>query len=968
MSGSACNSSCPPTALSVSDSLVTVLSKDGTLSQGEVCGPCKPICFDTLKLDCLVPGCVVDVVSTNTRSYLLTNEGRVFELDSSQPDCPRVKELCIPQCNCKRDPVVQLKAGTTHVVMLTKHKKVYGYGDNTSYQLVPQGECTYNYPVPIIITDKIVMDQCTSSNSNCYVFQGTFVQPTSPTVPVDCNAGGGSACTFAGAITGSYTLSVSGTYNDGANHTVTSQSVPVTVSIPVFGNGTICGNQFNGTILFSGSATVTLTSSPTAISYGSPSGFFDVNGVTASLTASYTTLIGSSVSAYVTDNCGVSVNVCASVTFSAASASQPFTLGPNEGNGTFALTSAINSQTSVCSNISVVCPENRCDDALKLPIPQPCWANVYAGKNGTALVDTLGRIYVLGSLSGVRDNNSLLENNCLDNLLSGTKATLKFPADELKCPKYSKQCGCPSACGHPPSLQCTDLSKFNVELELTPNLVKNTVTDCGVSSDVYSIQNTTNVCDFLKKLKLCNETPNCDNVCTPCDNVINVRYGSSCSQDCPTVTAPILLLNHKSVSNVLAWMNNPAISSSNLDDLFSLLSQSNVPPIVSEFLNFDYAAGRVEFNNCEYFTDTSSICASQVVVLNPSGSSYYGSGSRPSSYFVIYVDIECDPRAIVMTQADPTKQCFNVNQILPTYGSNFSSPNYLPHSHFAINYGGILGSVELINLQAALGNFSYQVSPQYKNPITNKVYLTYVQPTDYIILDVPTGSSLKMNGTYDVPLVFNLNKRVTDLTIYDQSISILLNYNSCPAEVFALGQNCSGNLGVGDKRNRLCFTNVNRCFFGGQVCRLWSSKCITVYETVCGNLYSAGQRCDVVNSSVPVPLECASNVRTVALNCRNLVLLTRSGCVQNYCPKKVHHPKPCARPSQPWESEKHVRRECSPLCNLPPVHPVLQRYARNLPGPLNSWAGGAGSIWAGGSRCRCVGGKSGCRGGCQENK
>jgi len=796
-----------------------------------------------------------------------------------------------------------MKAGNAHLVFLTKGLKVFGYGDNSKYQLVPQGECYYNYPVQLLIYDKINVDPCDKCNLENYVAQGSLMIPTSPVVPPVCSQSSNQFnCSFGGLVSGTMTISVAGTYDDTASHTVTSQNVTLNVTVPVFGSGSNCGGSFTGTILFAGPASVTLATVPTVLNYYSGStleGTFSVVAVDPSILSSSiaSSVVGSSITVSTGGNsCNISVPVCVPVTLATAGSISPpglqlFQLAPSEGSSRFFLLSPIDVTSTLCTNINVTCPLTQCTSEDVLPIRQPCWINIYAGWNNTVLVDNTGRLYVLGDLSTVRDNEELLEKSCLEKLLNETAATIKFPACELNCTTQpvNKSCACQSPCGHPPKTK-TDLSKFEVELALVPDVIKKYIpASCGEPcSDVFSVSNKTNVCDFLKKLKACNDAPQCDNTCVSCDNNIYIKYGKHCIEGDVVQHIsqyPLVVLNHKSVSNTLAYLNNPAITSSNVDDLFKLLQGGTQVPFVTEVFNFDYTSSRIEFTNTTYNIDGQSEAIDQILLLNPGSSSLITGNTKPLGYFPLYLDIENDQRGIQMRTDDCTDRKYNINFIVQPYGSSYVSGSYYPYANFVLNYGDVLGSVELNNLRAALGNFSYQNSPQYKNPITNKVYLTYVQGADNIVLDRCTANPPKHMITHDVPTVFNLNRKVLDVAVSDKSLVVLTGSVRCPNEVFVWGENCHGELGLGTYRNTLCFKKVNRCLMDCQVVKLAAGRYITVFLTASGAAYASGQLWSIFSSNTPKPFNCVNpcwKVRRVSISRNHVVLLTSENQVYTF--------------------------------------------------------------------------------------
>lgn len=484
-------------------------------------------------------------------------------------------------------------------------------------------------------------------------------------------------------------------------------------------------------------------------------------------------------------------------------------------------------------------------DCEKDKVHQPCVVKVSAGGDSTALADDKGRVFVLGDVSSVRDNSYISRNNKLYSLLSRTDGTVKFSANELQCGNdvNNKNCVCPNRCVG--TCNKLDLSKFEVELKLDscPKL---------------------NVCEFLKKLNESNE-PRCDNTCEPCDNTIYVKYEDEC--DMPN----LIIASRDAVSRALAYFNDP-ITGYQLNDLASYLSSGDKDKIANFICNFDFCNGRIDFSNSGYSVNCGSdYDVSKFLVLKRNGDC--------DKYNLVYVDVKTSPQAIQFVHEAPNH--FNVKYSVPAYKTPAHCRSDYPQVNVhSLVFGGVIPAVERNNYRAVLANHSFRHSIEFKNPINNKLLNTYVKGGDYICIEKYDSCHLKLMATFDVPSVYCLNKRVLDLAVGDRSVYVVATNVSCPNEVYVLGNNCFGQLGLCNNLSTLCMRKVNRCYFDCNVSRVFASSHAVAFLTSSGRVYVSGHLEGVVDCNCPKPLECCvDRVSKVSLNKNNLMVLTHDGNV-----------------------------------------------------------------------------------------
>lgn len=390
------------------------------------------------------------------------------------------------------------------------------------------------------------------------------------------------------------------------------------------------------------------------------------------------------------------------------------------------------------------------------------------------------------------------------------------------------------------------------------------------------------LCQFLSDLQSYNENPECENTCKPCDGYIHVDLDG--------------------VASIRLW------------------NKVNLCRRAGEA----FAAQNVEITpNSSVTYDSRHICVdgteyelSDFLVLTVQGVTQ-GVAAE------LYLDI-CQPGGVLF---DGTAAAANV----------IANPAVTQ----VVNYGCPLDPAILANLKYALnvplaGPFQCL---NFSNPL-NTLNSTYVQGGDIITF------SDDVNGyhaiTADLPTVFRLARRVLQVAVGDNNLSVLVGGLACPNEIFVLGENCHGELGIGSFETTLCWKQVNRCRFDCQVNAIFAGDNVTMYVTQSGRVYGAGKWKSVVHSNVPAEVKAFKpcyKVRQLAVTSTHILALTGDAIVlglgdnslgelglgNTFC---VAHPTPLPlvchephRPRQCWSED-----ECAPKSECCVTGPI--RYTR----------------------------------------
>ena len=460
-------------------------------------------------------------------------------------------------------------------------------------------------------------------------------------------------------------------------------------------------------------------------------------------------------------------------------------------------------------------------------LPQPCWSNIYAGFDISVLVDNCNRIYAFGSLYNVRSNKDLLRRSCLEDLLSRTHASVSFPADQLNCAnKAVKNNGCQcSKCKDKPFK--TDLNKFGISLNFP-----------GGNDECNGNMN---VCDFLHTLKRCNETISCEPTCEPCDGYIYLNVSGNCGCPCGAPSSvpigSITLFNRKSICKLVS-QGCPDIAC--------------IPVDVNTIVEFDLN---------KYCIDTSDVVLEKIVKLE-----FCNEGPNVN----VYLEID-QPGGIKFTSDG--KRC----NIEFTVTASTQTHQYL------LNFGSILDPVALTNLKYALSLDCHFPCPRFKNPFDTKITNTYLKGGDRVRFVSGNPKNIRQAITPDIPTVFRLNRRIIDVAVGVNNLTVLVGGLACPNEIFAIGQNCHGELGLGTNESVVCWKQVDRCtFFDCQVIAVFAGRFVTFYATQSHLIYASGQWKCFVNSTSPTLVKsiCQSwKIKKMAITKNTIILLGADGCI-----------------------------------------------------------------------------------------
>lgn len=878
------------------DNTTAVLSSKGQVHLSGIVKNKVQSCFEESNLDRYVDGRIVKVAMTEDRLFVLSETGRVFEHNVANAGCDTpLREVPLPR-DCESDPVVDMATGRGHLLLLTRSKQVYGYGDNSEYQIVPGGDSRYDCAQPIYLGDFIKMKSCTD-DSKCdrFVFEGSVNIATDPVKPVaSCST---TAC-FASVGSSDYQSIKLGLYakqqsrpkvktvvpqdpvdeeNPSTNGTYGFQEIKYTVTpILVQVNVTCVGNS----VTVEGIMTLKATPKPGQevclfnFEEGGPiapipiTGFYTVDpkdplwGSLIPCTPipfSYTgPKKGSCVSLSLTEIFGTDIP---EIKWPSEVSLQPPFPPEDEPTGWYVCAEYGNvadgkplvpyDPDHITINVSCPpCSPSPCE--TKGPV---CITKIAAGFDVSVLVDDKGRIFTLGNLHSVRENEHLFNKTDLDNVLNQAGATIKFPADQLACKagRNNDNCICRED-AH--DAKRFDLSK--AEITLSPFLcVDSCKDDCDSCFDSSPVVKT-NICKFISDLKLANESEVCENTCEPCDNTVYLKF-KKCFK------ANMALVNEKSIRKVLAHFSD-CITNADLQDLGKILSDSAYECVLFQKVVADKNT-RVDYDNNAYCVDGVNYPIDQVLVLD--------FGASGSAFHVFNLDV-CQGLRSIQFVCD--KRCPNVTFNVPQSTTQGDGTKYCQSPLFFLTFSGVLSPHARTNLRAALGRFSYYNSPEYKRPISNRLFGTYLKGGDVVEIGAPC-SSLVHQGTPDLPLVFCLNKRVLDVAVGDRSIHVVVNNTACPNEVLAIGNNCYGQLGFGNYFSTLCFKKVNRCLFDCQVNQVYAGEHVTAYVTASGKVYLTGELDSVVKTNKPTAycnISADARVKDICIGKSSMIF--RTGC------------------------------------------------------------------------------------------
>lgn len=843
-----------PIAVTVNEKTTVVATNGGNVYQSGLIGGKIQNTFNEVFTNENIVGQVVDVEATENEIYFLNASGSVFEYDYNAGDCsPIVREVYSPAA-CGGDKAVRIVSGRAHVLILTQNNKVWGAGDNSEYQLVPQGQCKYDTAVEIVVTDTNLHD-----NECCTSFTGVFNELTHPVIP-SCEK----ECNKVTCVKDILCDTLIG-YLNIRKAEVTPPGHHGTLSIPVYGNvnyvGFLCVDS-NGCA----SGTLTYNITKLYIKCGCFISKFTnkdscgchIRELNTSSTNEIILFESEQCQFANTDTCGkggvapltgtVQINgkcgscVVVNVDLQCKLDLPNVSYDPDCKTIVLTLCECKTTLTALCDHSF----DDLCSDAhVKLDLdfdvpldccepckpiksvvelPQPCWTNIYAGHDVSVLVDSCNRLYVLGSLHKVRSNRDLLKRTCLEDLLGKTNASISFPADQLNCSGRTiknDNCRC-NKCQE--KTFKTDLSKFGIHLNF-PN---------------EDTCRSMNVCDFIQKLQHCNEVETCNPTCEPCDGYIYLNIADECGCPCGAPSSSpigsITIFNRKSICK--------------------MVSQGS-PDLIHLSADFESI---VEYDLNKYCIDAVDVALDKVVKLN-----FCTDGPNVN----IYLDVD-QPGGIKFTAGG--KKC-NVE---------FSVNSSTDRHQFILNYGSILDPVELTNLKYALSLDCFFPCPKYKNPFDTKITNTYLKGGDRVRFVVGNPKNVRQALTPDVPTVFRLSRRVLDVAVGFNNLTVLVGGLACPNELFVIGNNCHGELGLGTYESVVCWKQLNRCQFDCQVSNVFAGKYVTFYVTQSQHVYASGQWKCFVNSTTPVIIKsiCQSwKIRQISIAKNHIALLGSDGCI-----------------------------------------------------------------------------------------
>lgn len=835
-----------PVAVTTNELTTTVVTNGGNMYQSGLIGGKIQFSFqESITSDNFV-GKIIDVESIEDKDYLLNEDGSVLEYQNTD-NGPVVREVYSPQV-CGGDKAKHIVAGRAHILILTEGNKIFGVGDNSEYQLVPQGQCRYDTATEIFVTDTNIHD-----DKSCDAFTGIYNEMVRPVIPSCKTNHADVSClkeTKCDVFLG---------YMNICRSIVNPPGQPGDLSIPIYGDisylaflcvdadGCVAGNvNWTLTRLYikCGCFVAKFTSQDEC---GCHVREFNASSSTEILlynanpchTAKTDLCRKSSIPITGTSMIQGKCGSCAIVNIDLPCDLELPEVSVDCDSNTLVLrldgcSSTVSGlcDTTICNlscrhsvditldfDVKLDC-EPTARETKVVELPQPCWSGIYAGGDISVLADNCNRLYVLGSIHKVRSNKDLLQGSCLDNLLNKVNASLSLPASELSNMMNRK------ACNKYRDAPRTDLDKFGIHLNF-PN---------GSECDPDHIS----LGDFIREFKMCNESVGCDEpICEPCDGYIYLNVSGECGCPSGSLSAPaigsIFLFNQKSVLK---------------------RASGGCPDIVTVRASLSTI---VEYDLNKYCIDSMDIPLDKIVLLK-----FCEDGPAVS----LYVDAT-NPGGVKFTTDGKCNVEFTV------------SASTASHRHI-LNYGGVMDPVVLTNLKYVLALDCHYPSPQYKNPFDTKLINTYLRGGDHVKFVVNNPKNIRQAITADIPTQFRLSRRVLDVAVGNNNLTVMVGGLSCPNELFAIGANCHGELGLGTNENYVCWKQLNRCLFDCQVSAVFARNNVTFYITQSQNVYASGQWKCFVDSTEPRPIRSicpAWKIRQIAIAKNHIVFLGSDGCI-----------------------------------------------------------------------------------------
>ncbi len=114
-------------------------------------------------------------------------------------------------------------------------------------------------------------------------------------------------------------------------------------------------------------------------------------------------------------------------------------------------------------------------------------------------------------------------------------------------------------------------------------------------------------------------------------------------------------------------------------------------------------------------------------------------------------------------------------------------------------------------------------------------------------------------------------------------MTVLVGGLNCPNDVFAIGKNCYGELGLGNNESVICWRQLDRCsLFDCQIVAVFAGRYVTFYVTQSHRVYAAGQWKCFVNSTSPTRVNsiCENwRIKDIAISSNQIIFLGSDGCI-----------------------------------------------------------------------------------------
>jgi len=864
-----------PRSLCANADITAIVADDGSVSLSGLVGNRIQDRFRQLSLNNDILDHVIDVACSEDRVYILNGEGHVFAYDYTLRSCdPAIIEIYTPtSCRGYGDRAVSIKAGAHHVVIRTAGGKVFGAGDNSQYQIVPQGACSYATATEIIVTDYVYHD-----NSCCDNFRGVLTLVDEPRRPakkcstVKCLSGNvRTECVnpcrerpcvenaTATATISAFSADIGTAGNTGVI------TLPMEVDVSYFGTYCVCDGYAKGTITYTvESVSIDRKTFINAGIINSGATFDVTNGADVELLAA--PIVGTTISFNM--RCGEQlppavIPIPAFTTTISATGTPVVMTVVITGGPTLHLTMssnvtaiilnsdapaifAVNPVTVSCIRVPCCDEEENCKEKCNPCFPQPCWTLIGAGGNITVLVDDCNRIWALGSLYQIRSNIELVKRDGLEALLSQFDTRIDFPSSQLDCGKkiVNNNCQCYGECSCEERGSKFDLNKFGISV----NIPAGSSPNCASKCQDYD-KSIVTACDFIRQLRKIDEEPeNCKNTCIPCDGTITVYFDCEC--DDAFVPDTVTIYNRNSICKAL----NPHFP----EKVFNVdIEDDNI----------------VDYNLSTYCVNGVNVCLDDIIVLD-FGRITRCSDNRECRNLDIFVDLDRTPRSIKFT----TEAARHFTLDFPVFCSK--------DLQTVLNYGGVMDPLDLERLRS-LYTDSVITCKKYTNPPEFRLIDVYAQGGDHVRLINARGRRTRVNiaVTADLPVVFDLRKQVVDVAVGFNNLSVLTGGLICGNEVYAIGQNCWGQLGLNSYVTSTCFKRVNPCYFNCQVSRIFAGPTSTFYVTQDSAVYASGEYPTLTKSVIPKRIDLiprAWKTKTLAVNQNTIVLLGGNGNIYGY--------------------------------------------------------------------------------------